>query len=109
MRNRHTLTSSVRYGTKGAVLAISLQRSEQFHEFLPDVSEDTAPVLERSVEVVGNRLQAVERKASLLAEEGGGIGLHVKEVVLLGKGLHLLRREGLCAHEVIAGEHCGLR
>jgi len=45
-----------------------LQCFEQFHEFLPDVPEDAPPVLERSVKVVGDRLQAVERKASLLAE-----------------------------------------
>ena len=66
-----------------------------------------APVLQVSVQIVGNRLEAVERDIVHLAELRRGVGLHVKEVVLLRKRPHLLRAEGLGAHEIIPGKDTG--
>ena len=40
-----------------------------------------------------------------LAEKSGGVGLHIKEVIMTGKGPHLLRAEGLGAHKVVTGEN----
>ena len=70
---------------------------QQFGEPDADIAQDGPPVLEIAVQVVGDGFEAVKRKVVHPAEERGGIGLHVEEVVLAGELLHLLRGEGLGA------------
>ena len=78
---------------------LGLPCPQQLREPDTDIGKNGAPVLQVSVQIVGNRLEAVERDIVHLAEPGYGVGLHVKKVVLLRKLLHLLRAEGLGAHD----------